>query len=73
MRAGRRTLADAVAARPSPPLAAAMARFEAALLKWRNSHFRLAMKMLGSRPGTGYTEGVPYLEKVRGIPVFATA
>ena len=29
------------------------------------------MKMLGSRPGTGYTEGVPYLDRARGIPVFS--
>jgi tryptophan 2,3-dioxygenase len=49
----------------------AMQRFEAALLKWRQTHYRLAVRMLGQRRGTGYTEGVPYLDKVRAIPVFA--
>ncbi len=50
-----------------------MQAFEAALLKWRQSHYRLAVKMLGERRGTGYTEGVPYLGKVRALPVFAAA
>jgi tryptophan 2,3-dioxygenase len=49
----------------------AMQRFEAALLKWRQTHYQLAVRMLGQRRGTGYTEGVPYLEKARAIPVFA--
>jgi len=49
---------------------AAMQRFEASLLGWRKTHFRLAVRMLGRRRGTGYTEGVPYLEKVHGIPLF---
>ena len=31
------------------------------------------MKMLGERRGTGYTEGVPYLNDVRALPVFAAA
>jgi tryptophan 2,3-dioxygenase len=51
----------------------AMARFEAALLKWRQTHYRLAVRMLGQRRGTGYTEGVPYLEKARGLRVFTSA
>ena len=51
-----------------------MQRFETALLKWRQTHYRLAVRMLGQRRGTGYTEGVPYLQKTRTIPVFtATA
>jgi tryptophan 2,3-dioxygenase len=54
-------------------VSSAMQRFEAAVLKWRQSHYRLAVRMLGRRPGTGYTEGVPYLEKARAIPVFAPA
>jgi tryptophan 2,3-dioxygenase len=69
---GRRTLDEAVAARPYARMSAAMERFETAVLKWRQSHFRVAMRMLGRRPGTGYTEGVPYLDQVRAIPVFAT-
>jgi tryptophan 2,3-dioxygenase len=48
----------------------AMERFEAALLKWRQTHYRLAVRMLGERRGTGYTEGVPYLEKARAVRVF---
>jgi tryptophan 2,3-dioxygenase len=48
----------------------AMRRFEAALLQWRQTHYRLAVRMLGPRRGTGYTEGVPYLDKARKIPVF---
>jgi tryptophan 2,3-dioxygenase len=52
---------------------AAMTRFEAGLLKWRQTHYRLAVRMLGQRRGTGYTEGVPYLEKARKIAVFTAA
>jgi tryptophan 2,3-dioxygenase len=40
------------------------------LLRWRQTHYRLAVRMLGERPGTGYTEGTPYLKAVRSIPVF---
>jgi tryptophan 2,3-dioxygenase len=29
--------------------------------------------MLGRRPGTGYTEGVPYLERARSLRIFAPA
>jgi tryptophan 2,3-dioxygenase len=50
---------------------AAMDGFESALAHWRNSHYKLAVKMLGERRGTGYTEGVPYLNDVRALPVFA--
>lgn len=53
-------------------LAAAMADFSATLVRWRNAHYRLAVRMLGDASGTGYTEGTPYLAAVRGIPVFAT-
>jgi tryptophan 2,3-dioxygenase len=51
-------------------LTAAMERFEAAMFKWRKTHHRLAVRMLGDRRGTGYTEGVPYLAQGRTIPVF---
>jgi tryptophan 2,3-dioxygenase len=50
----------------------AMRRFEAALLQWRQTHYRLAVRTLGPRRGTGYTEGVPYLEKARKVPVFTS-
>ncbi|MBQ1075794.1 hypothetical protein KBX06_21915 [Micromonospora sp. C31] len=51
-------------------VARAMRAFAAAVLQWRRTHHRLATRMLGSRPGTGYTEGTPYLATVRSIPVF---
>ena len=51
----------------------AMDRFQAVLLEWRQTHFRLAVRMLGERRGTGYTEGVPYLDQGREAPVFAVA
>ncbi|MEV0730767.1 tryptophan 2,3-dioxygenase family protein [Polymorphospora sp. NPDC050346] len=47
-----------------------MADFAAALLQWRQTHYRIATRMLGNRTGTGYTEGTPYLAAVRSIPVF---
>jgi tryptophan 2,3-dioxygenase len=55
-------------------LTTAMHELADALLRWRQTHYRLAVRMLGERPGTGYTEGTPYLKAVRPIPVFlATA
>lgn len=48
----------------------AMSRFAGTLLRWRQSHYSMAMRMLGERTGTGYTEGTPYLKGVRKIPVF---
>ncbi|MEU1887835.1 hypothetical protein ABZ491_20440 [Micromonospora rifamycinica] len=47
-----------------------MAAFAEAVLTWRRTHHRLAVRMLGSRSGTGYTEGTPYLAAVRSVPVF---
>ncbi|MEU7802765.1 hypothetical protein AB0B10_26235 [Micromonospora arborensis] len=48
----------------------AMRDFAQALAQWRQTHYRLAMRMLGGRSGTGYTEGTPYLDAVRKTPVF---
>jgi len=48
-----------------------MTEFSTALLQWRQTHYRIAVRMLGTRPGTGYTEGTPYLAAVRDIPVFS--
>jgi tryptophan 2,3-dioxygenase len=53
-------------------LADAMRGFAHALLRWRNTHYRLAVRMLGDATGTGYTEGTPYLAAVRSISVFRT-
>ncbi|WDZ83255.1 tryptophan 2,3-dioxygenase family protein [Micromonospora cathayae] len=49
-----------------------MGGFAAALTTWRRTHHRLAVRMLGEAPGTGYTEGTPYLGAVRSLPVFRT-
>lgn len=54
-------------------VSAAMAAFEAAILKWRTTHCSIAARMLGERRGTGGSEGVRYLERARGIPVFTGA
>jgi len=49
-------------------------QFEAEVLRWRRTHYTLAVRMLGrERSGTGYTEGTPYLAAVRTIPVFTEA
>lgn len=74
--AGRTSLDDALArARLTgderDALHAAMAGFGAALGKWRQTHYRLAVRMLGDRNGTGHTAGQSYLDKARSIPVFA--
>ncbi|WP_030486989.1 tryptophan 2,3-dioxygenase family protein [Micromonospora chokoriensis] len=47
--------------------------FAYALTQWRQTHYRIATRMLGTRTGTGYTEGTPYLAAARSIPVFTTA
>jgi selenocysteine lyase/cysteine desulfurase/tryptophan 2,3-dioxygenase len=79
--AGQATLEDALervvrahwlSAGEHTALAHAMGRFADTLLRWRETHYRLAVRMLGERPGTGYTEGTPYLRSVRKIPVFAS-
>lgn len=54
-------------------LTAAMSGFAGAVTRWRNTHHKLAVRMLGERTGTGYTLGTPYLAQVRSIPVFQTA
>ncbi|WP_433260861.1 hypothetical protein ACQPZF_25285 [Actinosynnema sp. CS-041913] len=53
-------------------VAEAMRGFARAMLRWRNTHYRLAVRMLGDATGTGYTEGTPYLAASRSIPVFRT-
>jgi tryptophan 2,3-dioxygenase len=77
--AGQITLDDACAAarhadRLSPgdvdALEQAMRHFAATLLRWRRTHYKNAVRMLGERTGTGYTEGAPYLAAVMKIPVF---
>ncbi len=50
-------------------LGEAMREFAATLQRWRHTHYRLAVRMLGERTGTGYTEGAGYLASVRSIDV----
>jgi hypothetical protein len=66
-RAGGRLSAGGLAA-----LEQAMREFAATLRRWRRTHARLAVRMLGEQTGTGYTEGSPYLQAVQSIPVFAS-
>jgi tryptophan 2,3-dioxygenase len=77
--AGQLTLDEAVqAARAAGRLSSgevddleqAMRELAATLLRWRRTHYRIAVRFLGERTGTGYTEGAPYLESVQAIPVF---
>ena len=49
-----------------------MREFAVTLLRWRRTHYRIAVRMLGERTGTGYTEGAPYLKSVQAIPVFSS-
>lgn len=49
---------------------AAATGLEVALLHWRKTHYRLAVRMLGDSTGTGYSEGTPYLRSVMEKPVF---
>nr|CEL13398.1 hypothetical protein; Hypothetical protein [Kibdelosporangium sp. MJ126-NF4]CTQ99087.1 hypothetical protein; Hypothetical protein [Kibdelosporangium sp. MJ126-NF4] len=76
---GQKTLDDAyreacasgdVAERDTERLGEAMRRFARALVRWRNTHYRLAVRMLGEATGSGYTAGTPYLAAVRTSPVF---
>jgi tryptophan 2,3-dioxygenase len=74
--AGQPTIEDArraanLTADQAAELSHAMAAFEAAITDWRRMHHNLAMRMLGVRRGTGYTEGVPYLAEARSQPVFS--
>jgi tryptophan 2,3-dioxygenase len=77
--AGQVTLDDAfqaaraagyLTARDMDDLEREMRKFAATLLRWRRTHYGIAVRMLGERTGTGYTEGSPYLEAVQTIPVF---
>ncbi len=39
-------------------------RLESVHQRWKQTHYRLAVRMIGERSGTGYTQGVPYLAAV---------
>lgn len=56
---------------PVPPaFLEAMDELALTVQRWRQTHYSLAVRNLGERSGTGYTEGTPYLDVVRSIPVF---
>jgi selenocysteine lyase/cysteine desulfurase/tryptophan 2,3-dioxygenase len=64
-------LADGLSNDQLVRLREASAEFAAEVVRWRRTHYTLAVRMLGrERTGTGYTEGTPYLAAVRDIPVF---
>ena len=44
-------------------LDAALTRLEAAHQRWKATHHSMASRMLGDAAGSGYTAGVPYLQK----------
>ncbi|MER7839731.1 tryptophan 2,3-dioxygenase [Streptomyces sp. NPDC096040] len=54
-------------------LRAAADRLESTHQRWKQTHYRLAVRMIGERTGTGYTEGVPYLAEVLGNRLFPAA
>ena len=71
---GQATLQDAVAQCPdSGEMREAMAAFEASVLAWRRTHHNLAVRVLGTKRGTGYTAGVSYLAQHKDTPLFTDA
>ncbi|MCW0214433.1 MAG: tryptophan 2,3-dioxygenase family protein [Pseudonocardia sp.] len=46
---------------------------ETAHHRWRTTHHRLAVRMLGDAPGSGHTAGVPYLRQCLGNRLFTPA
>jgi tryptophan 2,3-dioxygenase len=62
--------ADLLLAGERETLEETMLEFSATLQRWRHTHYRLAVRMLGERTGTGSTEGAGYLASVRTIDVF---
>ena len=63
-------LSEARGGAAAPGLLDAMDDLATTVQRWRQTHYALAVRNLGQRSGTGYTEGTPYLDVVRGIPVF---
>ncbi|MGW0608734.1 tryptophan 2,3-dioxygenase [Streptomyces sp. NPDC002640] len=50
--------------RDAAAVRAAAGQLEAVHQRWKQTHYRLAARMIGERTGTGSTEGVPYLRSV---------
>ncbi|WP_039828269.1 hypothetical protein [Nocardia testacea] len=53
-------------------LVESMAALSAEVQRWRRTHYSLARRMLGERPGSGFTEGTAYLAHAHAIPLFKT-
>ncbi len=51
---------------------AALARLEAAHQRWKSTHHKIAVRMIGDRPGSGYTAGTPYLKDRMDGRLFST-
>jgi tryptophan 2,3-dioxygenase len=51
----------------------ALTRLEEVHRRWKRTHYRLAIRMLGNAPGTGYTEGTPYLKSVMSYDLFRSS
>lgn len=62
--------ADLLTTAEREALGETMREFSGTLQRWRHTHYRLAVRMLGERTGTGSTEGAGYLASVRSIDVF---
>jgi len=55
------------------PLAAAMQNLESAHDRWKQTHYKIAVRMIGSATGTGYTLGTSYLRDALGNRLFPAA
>lgn len=48
-----------------PAVQAAESALSERFQKWRQTHYRIAMRLLGDLPGTGSTDGAAYLDRAR--------
>ncbi len=62
-----------VASGSEQELVDSMAALSRQVRSWRRTHHSLAVRMLGTKTGTGYTEGTPYLAHAQTIPLFKLA
>ena len=54
-------------------LGRAMGQVESIHQRWKQTHYRLAVRMIGAASGTGYTAGTPYLKSVIENRLFRSA
>lgn len=48
----------------------AMRELDKRFVAWKNMHYQIAVKMLGSKRGTGGSPGTPYLKMYMSMPLF---